>query len=209
MPNRLYLFIASIFSMVVILANLLTAKMVTIPFFSQSIPCGLLLYPITFFISDLCVEIFGKRAAKEMIFVGFATSIISSLILQVALLLPAEDAKIQASLSAIFAVNCASLFSSIIAYLASQLLDISLYAKIRSWTGERWLFMRSLGSTLTAQLVDSVIVNAILFGAILHWPWQSVLFISTFSFSYKSVVALSLTPLYYLAVKETKKVLPT
>ena len=84
----LYQVICASFCVIVVVSNILSAKMVALPFFALSIPAGLIAYPLTFLLSDLVTEIFGARRAKLMVYIALAMNLLIFGMIQVALLLP-------------------------------------------------------------------------------------------------------------------------
>ena len=87
--------------------------------------------------------------------------------------------------------------SSIIAFLVSQLVDVTIFHKIKRVTGEKKVWLRATGSTVISQLVDSFIVVFIAFKIGKGWSWATVLSISLLGYSYKFLVAIVLTPVIY------------
>jgi uncharacterized integral membrane protein (TIGR00697 family) len=196
--------VSALFAVVVVLANLLTVKLVEVPLVGWSIPCGLLLYPIVTLITNFTTEIYGKELARRLIFQGLAAAIFSTILLEIALLLPSADPKTQEILVSIFHVNKASIFSSSVAFLVGQLLDITLYCKIRELTNGRFLFLRNIGSSAVSQCVDTLIVNLLLFMFILEMPTLFVVQVISFALLYKLAASLMLSSLYSLMMPKIK-----
>lgn len=202
----LYQIIATAFCVIVIISNIVSTKMVKLPFFKDfSIPAGLMAYPVAFLLSDLVTEIFGPKKARQMVYLTFAMSILSFLILQLTLSLPAADLEQAASFKRVFGLNGRIVFGSLLAYVVGQTIDIQLYASIRKWTGPRFLWLRNNGSTFTAQIFDTAIVNLIHLYFGLGMALHQVAGIILFSYVYKCSFSLVATPLYYFAVAAIKK----
>lgn len=194
--GKLYALLATLFAVVVILANLLTAKLVWLPGVETGMPCGVLLYPLASLLTNLTAERFGKVLAKRMVVQGLGISLLSAVLLECALLLPSADLASQEMLSKLLHINRASILSSAAAFLVGQFLDVTLYCSIRQWTGGKYLLLRNLGATGPSLLVDTLIVNILLFGLILGEPIQMVAKIITLSFFYKMSASLLLAPFY-------------
>jgi uncharacterized integral membrane protein (TIGR00697 family) len=88
------------------------------------------------------------------------------------------------------------IFGSLTAFFVSQLVDVTIFHRIKKATGEKNVWLRATGSTLISQLVDSFIVLGIAFGK--SWGWQRVLAIGLVNYSYKATMAIILTPVIYL-----------
>ena len=199
--NFVYYLVNSIFCVVVIVSNIISPKMVKLPYFQDfSIPAGLITYPLTFFISDLVTEIYGAKKAKEMVYHAFGMSIVSYLIIKIALILPSSNAENQLYFEKILGLNGVILIASLTAYIFSQIIDIQLYALIRKWTGENYLWLRNNGATLIAQLVDTTIVNIIYLKMGAGMEMGQVFSIMIFSYVYKCAFSMAFTPLFYFFV---------
>lgn len=201
----LYQILCTTFCVIVVISNIISAKMVPISFLdSLSIPAGLLTYPLTFFISGLVTEIFGTKKARLMVYLAFATTLLSYGIIQIALILPGNDT----SFREILGLNGIIIGASLTAYFMAQLIEIYLYAAIKKWTGPRFLWLRNNGSTLAAQIVDTIVVNTIY----LHWglgiEMALVVPVMIISYVYKASFSLLNTPIYYLSVFWAKKNIP-
>lgn len=199
--TTLYQIISATFCVLVVMSNIISAKMVQLPFFQDfSIPAGLITYPFTFLLSDLVTEVFGAKKAKQMVYMALGLSLLSFGIIQFALILPASNLLEQNLFAAVLGLSGLRIFSSLTAYLISQLVDIQLYALIKKWTGQKWLWLRNNGSTCISQGVDTVVIDVIYLYLGLGMGWNEVLPIMAFSFAYKAFFSIANTPLFYLSV---------
>jgi uncharacterized integral membrane protein (TIGR00697 family) len=104
----------------------------------------------------------------------------------------------QAAFSAIFGQGLWTIGGSVIAFLLGQLIDVSVFHRIRQRTGERHVWLRATGSTAVSQLVDSFVVLYIAFViGPQHWPISLFLAVSTVNYAYKMFAAVALIPLIY------------
>lgn len=99
--------------------------------------------------------------------------------------------------------ECALLWGSLVAFLVSQLVDVTVFHKIKKRTGDKHIWLRATGSTVVSQLVDSYIVLFIAFSGI--FTWQQILAIGIMNYTYKFVMALVLTPVIYLVERRIEK----
>lgn len=208
--DTLYMVISAAFCVIVVLSNIISAKMLRVPYFDNfSIPAGLITYPLTFLLSDLTTEIYGSKKAKLMVYIALGMAILSCGIIQGALMLPNADKENQQAFESILGVHGIIIFSSLVAYVIAQILDIQLYALIKKWTGERFLWIRNNGSTLVSQIADTITVNLIFLKWGLGMEMKQVILIMVFSYLYKAFFSLACTPLFYLmvwGVKESWKI---
>ena len=154
-------------ALAILLANLQGPKLTVI--FGMQTSLGVIFYSSIFFATDVLSENYGKAAASKAVRMGFAVSVIILLMMSLALLyLPStrpETAAYSASVSEAFAtiVNFTPrfIFGSLLAYYISQHFDVWAFHKIKSWTGDRWLWLRNNGSTLSSQIVDTTIYSLV------------------------------------------------
>jgi len=199
-PQTIYQVICSSFSVIVVVSNILSAKMITLPLFHLNVPAGLIIYPITFLLSDLVTEIFGAKNAKLMVYVALAMSLLSFALIQIALVLPGTDLEEHKAFQAILGLTGLRIFSSIISYLTSQIVDIQLYAAIKGWTGHKFLWLRNNGSTCISQIVDTVMIDLIFLWWGLGMTMTEVVPTMGFSYLYKACFSIACTPLFYTLV---------
>src|SRR5210317_21748 len=151
----------------IILANLQGPKLTII--FGMQTSLGVIFYSSIFFATDVLSENYGKEAANKAVRMGFAVSVIVLIMLSIALMyLPSnkpETAEFAASIHGAFEtiVNFTPrfIFGSLLAYYISQHFDVWAFHKIKSITGDRWLWLRNNGSTLASQVVDTTIYSLV------------------------------------------------
>lgn len=196
----IYQLICASFCVIVVISNILSAKMVTLPFFALSIPAGLITYPLTFLLSDLVTEIFGAKRAKLMVCIAFAMSLLSFGMIQITLLLPESGFDEQKAFQVVLGLSGLRIFSSLISYLTSQLVDIHIYAAIKLWTGSKFLWLRNNASTCISQIVDTVMIDLIFLWWGLGMTMAEVAPIMLFSYLYKAFFSVACTPIFYFLV---------
>lgn len=144
---------------------------------------------LTFPITDIIADIYGKREANNTVWVGFVSQLAAISILEVCMLLPGDNAK----LAPFHIGGWVVFFGSTIAYLVSQFWDVYFFHWIKEkWTGDRHLWLRNNLSTLSSQLINSLIFISIVFGVDELWIMLSG------SIIIKWAIAILDTPLVYL-----------
>jgi len=151
----------------IILANLQGPKLTII--FGMQTSLGVIFYSSIFFATDVLSENYGKAEANKAVRMGFAVSLIVLIMLSLALLyLPSsnpETAAYSASIHDAFAtiVNFTPrfIFGSLLAYYVSQSFDVWAFHKIKKITGEKWLWLRNNASTMSSQVVDTLIYSLV------------------------------------------------
>jgi len=181
---------------------------------SFTLTCGVLLWPLEFVITDIINEFYGPKAVRRISITAVILISYAFLMYFLAIGIPPSDVwiasstkqgvpNIQDAFSAIFGQNMRIIIGSIVAFLVSQIVDVTVFHQIKKKTGNKHLWLRATGSTLVSQLVDSYIVLFIAFAYL--YPWQFILAIGMMNYIYKFVVALILTPLIYLVEGRIEK----
>ena len=214
LAKKIYLYLAVLFITSLVVSNLIFQKFFywhpfEISLFGNQLfelSVGILPYPITFLITDLISEIYGKKKANDVVIAGIFASFFSMGIILIANWVPAMDSSPidDALFNQVFALSPVAVFASMIAYLLAQLIDIRIYHFWKNLTKGKMLWLRNNFSTFSSQLVDTVLVIGLLsvFG-ILDWSLFWGLVLSGFFF--KILVAIFDTPLLYLFVSLFRK----
>ena len=159
--------------------------------------------------TDVINEYFGVRGVRFISWLAVALIVYAFLAAYAAIHLAPADwwisvnrergvPDMQAAFEAIFGQGMWTIAGSVIAFLIGQLIDVTIFHRIRRMTGERYVWLRSTGSTAVSQLVDSFVVLYIAF--VLgpqHWSTERFLAVGTLNYSYKLTLAILLTPLIY------------
>lgn len=198
--EKVYHAMSAVFCIIVVLSNIISAKMVMLPYVGFSIPAGLVTYPLTFLLSDLVTEFFGAQKAKFMVYIALGMNLLSFWIIEFALWLPTDTPDAQNAFRAVLGLSGLRIFSSLTAYAIAQLADIQLYALIKKWTGARFLWLRNNGSTCISQMIDTVAIDIIFLYWGLSMEMQQVLPTMIFSYVYKALFSVASTPLFYFCV---------
>lgn len=206
---KIYLYLAALFITSLVVSNLIFQKFFYwYPFdgtvlgsrlFELSV--GILPYPITFLITDLISEIYGKRAANRVVTAGIFASFFSMGILLVSDFVPAMESSPvdDATFTKVFSLSPLAVLASMIAYLLAQFVDIRIYHFWKKLTKGKMLWLRNNFSTFASQFLDtfSVILLLSIFGIL---PWDLFYGLVLSGFIFKVLVAALDTPLLYLFV---------
>jgi uncharacterized integral membrane protein (TIGR00697 family) len=214
LADQIFLFLAALFITSLVVSNLIFQKfffwypvdtsIFGIPLFELSV--GILPYPITFLITDLISEIFGKKKANQVVVAGIFASFFSIGILLVADAVPAiANSPINdATFNEVFSLSPLAVLASMIAYLLAQFVDIRIYHFWKKITQGKHLWLRNNFSTFASQFLDTFTVILLLcFFGVLSWDMFLGLVVSGFIF--KVLVAAIDTPFLYLFVYLIRK----
>jgi len=171
LARRIYLFLASLFIAALVTCNIIANKFVSVDIWllgywkTFTISVGILPYPLTFLITDILSEVYGRRRTKEVVFAGFGVSIFVLFILWLGHVFPAiPNSPVQdASYDNVFQNSWRVMSASMIAYLAAQFLDVRLFHFWKAKTKGKMLWVRNNFSTVTSQFLDTFLVVSIIF----------------------------------------------
>ncbi|MFW6016665.1 MAG: queuosine precursor transporter [bacterium] len=200
--RNVLLVLASIFIGGLTVSNVLAFKL--IEFTSLLIaPAGVLAYSITYLMTDVMVEMFGKEKVKFVVYTGFITQLVVLGLIQLAVILPpAHFFKHQVEFALVLSQSVRIIFASLTAFLVSQLWDINVFSWIKRKTKNKHLWIRNNGSTLTSQLLDSIIFVLIAFGGTMNIMHIGEIIIGQYII--KMIIGLLDTPFVYLFVNILK-----
>lgn len=197
--DTVYVILAGIFITNAIVAELIGGKLIEIGPFIMSV--GILPWPIVFITTDIINEHFGRSGVKKLSFITAALIAYCILILFIGTKIPAFNTKETVNDEQFYAVFGQGLFimvASLIAFLISQLIDVSVFWFLRNKTGKKMIWLRSTGSTIFSQLIDSFLVSGIAFWATGKLTTSQYINMSMSGYAFKLIVAIVLTPLIYL-----------
>ena len=209
LAQRIYLILGALFIASLVVSNLIFQKFFYWDFFgiyTFEISVGILPYPITFLITDIISEVYGKKKANQVVTAGIFASFFSLLIIYVSAAVPATDwSPIDDALfTKVFGATAIAVLASMLAYLFAQYIDIQIFHFWKRITKGKHLWIRNNFSTFFSQFVDTFTVLILLcsFGKI-DWALFGGLLLSGFLF--KVLVAACDTPLLYAAVFVIRK----
>ncbi|WP_438965950.1 queuosine precursor transporter [Flavobacterium sp.] len=215
LAQKIYFILGSLFIASLVVSNLIFQKFFYWHPFGDftlfgaklfEISVGIIPYPITFLVTDIISEIYGKKKANQVVTTGIFASLFSLLIIFIANKVPAiETSPVNDYLfTQVFGQTALAVVASMSAYLFAQYIDIQVYHFWKKITKGKMLWVRNNFSTMTSQAIDTFSVLVLLcFFEILPWKLFLPLFISGFAF--KIFIALLDTPLMYLAVYYFRK----
>lgn len=214
--KNLYL-LYMLFAVGLITANCIAGKLFILPFklFGENvtITSGVICYPLTFLITDIIGEIWGKKEAGYAVRFGFICQLVSTFIIIVARYLPAVDANVQGSYVALLGQNVTFVAASLAAYICSQRWDVFMFHHIRdryirkygSTKGGKWIWNN--GSTMSSQFIDSIVYVLVAFGIGFGWLSQPHMYVAMLNMTLaqwliKVVLAAIDTPFFYWFTRE-------
>jgi len=201
--QRLYVYLCAVFLTALLIGDTIGSKLFTvaIPFgfttLHATLSVGAIWFPITFLLTDVINEFYGSAGARFVTFVGFFMAIFAFVVIFIARLIPAAPFSPvgQAAFDNVLGNANRIFVASLVAYLVGQLVDIAIFQSAKRLTQSRHIWLRSTGSTLISQLIDTLIVTYIAFyGKITTAQLHQA---ATTSYVVKVLLAIGLTPVIY------------
>jgi uncharacterized integral membrane protein (TIGR00697 family) len=208
---RYYDLLVHVFVVILLISNLVGQKICAISLFHfhghaiiAKVAGAQLLFPITYIFGDIFTEVYGYGASRRAIWLGFFASAILLLMgLFVVWVPPAPDWANQKAFEAVFYVVPRFIVASLVAFWLGEFTNSYTLAKMKLWTNGRWLWTRTIGSTVTGQFVDTTIVILIAFGG---WTsWSSMFNMIVSGYFAKVVYETVATPITYWIVTSLKR----
>jgi uncharacterized integral membrane protein (TIGR00697 family) len=192
--DKAFILLVSMFVGALVISSVLASKIITI--LGLIVPAGVLAYCITFVVTDVISEIWGRERANRVVFSGFITLLATFLLIRLALAWDAAPFwKEQRAFSTVLGSTSRIIIASFIAYLVSQYHDVWAFHVWRKWTEERHLWLRNTASTVISQFIDTLIFITIAF-----YGTVPVLPLIKGQYLGKVIIALLDTPFVYLVV---------
>ena len=169
---------------------------------------GNIFFPISYIIGDILTEVYGYSRARRAIWAGFAAMLFMSLMSFLIVNIPTNpnesyNSILQPAIEVVFGNTGRIIFASILAFWIGDFVNSFVLAKMKILTQGRWLWTRTIGSTIAGQGIDSLIFYPLAFAGI--WQTDSLLQIMLFNFLFKLTVEVLMTPVTYLVINRVKK----
>lgn len=209
LAQNIFLILAALFIASLVASNLIFQKFFYwYPFHLEvfgvklfEVSVGLLPYPITFLITDILSEIYGKKKANQVVIAGIFASLFSLLIIYVGKMTPATvwSPVNDDTFNLVFGAAPLAVLASMLAYLFAQFVDIRVYHFWKNYTNGKHLWLRNNFSTFSSQFIDTITVLVLLcsFGII---QWEKFLGLLISGVIFKILIAALDTPILYITV---------
>lgn len=199
-----------IFVVSLIISNVVTGKLVATGLYFNEIqmvlPGAMVCYALTFLMTDVIGEIWGKQQANECVKLGFIAQLTALVLVQLTKYLPAYDNSMQEAYNMVLGQGWLYVLASLLAYYTAQSWDVFIFHKIRNrFNGNpklRWIWNNL--STLTSQMIDTIIFITIAFGIGMGWIFDHLSMLGLMmlgQYLFKAILAILDTPFFYLMTR--------
>jgi uncharacterized integral membrane protein (TIGR00697 family) len=153
--------VAGFFVTALVVSNIIAVKLVEMS--GRIFPAGLVIFPLSYLLGDVLTEVYGIRSARRVIWLGFACNLLALGAIQAAIHLPALDPEFQVQFEAVLGTTWRLFLASLAAYIVGELANAYVLAYMKGATRGRWLWTRTIGSTIVGEGLDSLIFVTIAF----------------------------------------------
>jgi len=198
-----FVVITAVFVTALVTANIIAVKLVSV--FGLILPAAVVIFPVSYIFGDILTEVYGYRLARRVIWLGFFCNLLAVIAIWLGQVLPAAsfwDA--QAAYERILGYTPRLLIASFLAYLVGEFANAFVLAKMKIATQGRWLWTRTIGSTLIGQGLDSLVFITLAFiGTI---PPEGLVTAIITQWLFKTGYEILATPLTYAIVTQLKRI---
>lgn len=197
-----FVVVVALFVTTLITANITAVKLVG--FFGLVLPAAVIVFPISYILGDVLTEVYGYRAARRIIWLGFLCNLVAVVAIVLGGILPAAPFwQDQQAYETILGLTPRLLAASFIAYLVGEFANSFVLAKMKIATNGRFLWSRTIGSTLVGEGLDSLVFILLAFVGTI--PAADMILAIVTQWLFKSLYEVLATPLTYLVVNRLKR----
>lgn len=195
-------YLTALFSGLLVLSNILGIKIFNIGDFM--LPAAVIVYMITFLVTDVIGEVYGKKMARRTIRAGFITQVVALFFIYLAIELPpAPTFDMQGEYEMILGGSFQLILASLISYIVSQNIDVTIFHRLKEKHGTRKLWLRNNVSAAVTQFVDTTLFILIGFWGIM--PFEVLVSMIFMQYIAKFFIMLFDTPIVYILVHFARK----
>lgn len=207
---RYYDFVMAAFVAILLLSNIIGASkpaVVNLPLIGAwTFGAGVLFFPFSYIIGDVLTEVYGYARARRVIWTGFAALAFMAFMAAVVIAMPpAAGWPGQGAYEFVFGNSWRIVLASMVAFWAGEFANSFVLARMKVMTGGRFLWMRTIGSTVVGQGLDSLIFYPLAFYGLAGWPIEQLWQVVISQFLLKTGWEALLTPVTYLVVNRLKR----
>ena len=200
--SQWFVLVTAVFITCLITANIIAVKLVNV--FGLVLPAAVIIFPISYIFGDVLTEVYGYRQARQVIWLGFFCNLIAVIAIWAGQVLPAASFwDGQAAYERILGYTPRLLIASFLAYLVGEFANSFVLAKMKIATRGRWLWMRTIGSTLIGEGLDSLVFITLAFAGTM--PLTGLASAIVTQWLAKSAYEAAVTPLTYRIVNFLKR----
>jgi uncharacterized integral membrane protein (TIGR00697 family) len=200
--SSLYVILGCLFVTCLLISNIIAGKLISV--FGMVLPAAVLLFPVAYIFGDILTEVYGFKRSRLIIWTGFACNLLMAAVFMLVVILPHPDFwQSQNAYQVVLGMTPRIVAASLIGYFLGEFVNSAVLSKMKLLTKGKWLFTRTIGSTIVGEGIDTVIFITIAFAGTVALP--ALLSMMAAQYVFKVVFEVAATPLTYLAVGWVKK----
>lgn len=200
--SKYFLIVMSVSITSILISNVTSIKVIKLG--SIMLPASALLFPITYILGDVIAEVYGFKKAKLVILIGFLCNAFMVLYFQIAIKLPPSDTwTLQECFSSVLSTTPRMFIASLCAYLFGSLSNAYIMQLLKKITRGKYLWVRTIGSTIVGEFLDTIIFSSIAFAG--NMPFDVLLTMMVCQFLWKVLYEIISTPFTYYVIGKFKK----
>lgn len=201
--SPMFLIIACLFVTGLLLSNIIAGKLITV--FGIVLPGAVILFPLTYIFGDILTEVYGFKKARLVIWTGFAANLLMAAVFALVIYLPSPAFFAeQEAFALVLGMAPRVVMASLLGYFIGELTNSFILSKMKVMTRGKWLWTRTIGSTLAGEGIDTAVFITIAFWGLV--PNDVLLQMMLFQYIFKVSYEILATPLTYLAVGRLKQI---
>jgi uncharacterized integral membrane protein (TIGR00697 family) len=197
-----FVVVVAVFITCLITANIIVVKQISIG--DIILPAGIVIFPLSYVFGDILTEVYGYKRTRRVIWLGFVCNLVAVIAIWLGQILPAAGVfEAQTAYERILGSTPRFLIASFLAYFIGEFSNSYVLARMKILTKGKWLWTRTIGSTVVGQGVDNLVFLAIAFTGVLPWGVMGIMAVS--HWVAKIVYEAAVTPLTYWIVNYLKR----
>lgn len=200
--SPLFLVLASFFVTLLLISNIIAGKLAL--FCGITLPAAVILFPLTYILGDVLTEVYGFQRTRLVIWIGLGANLIMAFAFMITLALPYPDFwNGQPAFTTVLGLTPRLVGASLAAYLMGEFANAAVLSRLKIKTKGRWLWLRTIGSTIVGEGIDTIVFIGVAFSG--SMPWAALGGMILAQYSWKVAYEAGVTPLTYLLVKWVKE----
>jgi hypothetical protein len=195
--------LVAVYSVALVVANIIAGKLWATPLPSVVLTAGVIIFPIVYIIGDVVPEVYGLAVARRIIWLGFLANLIAVAAFWLTLKLPYPPFfEGQKAFEVVLGFTPRLLVASFLGYIVGTNVNAWVLVRMKKLTGPKWLWSRTIGSTIVGEGLDSLVFMSVAFWGIIPWAVLPGMIVAQWLF--KTGYEVAVTPLTYLIVNKVK-----
>ena len=200
--SSLYVVLGCLFVTCLLISNIIAGKLISV--LGMVLPAAVILFPVTYIFGDILTEVYGFKRSRLIIWTGFACNLLMAVVFMLVVALPHPDFwQFQNAYHIVLGMTPRVVAASLAAYFLGEFTNSVIMSKMKLLTRGKWLFTRTIGSTIVGEAIDTAVFITIAFAGTVAVP--VLLSMMAAQYVFKVLYEIAATPLTYLAVGWVKK----